>query len=692
MLDSLFKPRSIAIIGASNNPLSIGHIVMQNLIDHGFKGPIFPINPKNPYIKSFKAYKSILDIPDDVDLVNISIKNTYVPMAIEECGRKGVKFAIVHTAGFKEAGEEGEKLEKEMVEIAHRYGMRVYGPNSQGIQNSNEEVSVYANFTFVPMTQGNVSILAQSGGVGEVLKLHLDKIGMGIRMYASYGNECDVSMNEILEYYGEDEGTKVIMLHIETLKDPIGFLEIAKKISKTKPILAVKSGKTREGLKAVSSHTCTLMEKDVTTDVIFRQAGIIRFDTQDEMIQTAIALSNQPEPKGNHVAIVTNTGGPGILAVDECIQAGLQLAELKPKTREFLKERLMPMASLENPVDVIATAGPEHYGAAVEGLMKDPNVDSILISFISATFVDLDGIAATLAEWGPKATKPIIVVLMTTEKWGRLLRAIRAGGIPVYEFPETGARVLINMTRYGLYKHAPEPEFPELDVNKNEVDKLFAGLGEGYIPQADAFAALEAYGIPTAKVMTATNEDGLKAAAKELKFPVVLKVDSKDIVHKSDEGGIALSIRNEKALLKAYEKMDKKFSQFKPAYIVQEQLKEAVETIIGVNNTEGIGPIVMFGLGGIFVEVMKDVQFRLSPLSRQDAEDMISSIRGKAILEGTRGKKGADVKSLADILQRISRLATDHPRILEMDLNPVFSFAPKKGSKVVDVRIRLCKK
>ena len=691
MLDSLFKPRSIAIIGASNNPLSIGHIVMQNLLDHGFKGPIFPINPKNPYIKSFKAYKSILDIPDDVDLVNISIRNTYVPMAIEECGKKGVKFAIVHSAGFKEAGEEGEKLEKEMVAIAHKYGMRVYGPNSQGIQNSDKEVSVYANFTFVPMTEGNVSILAQSGGVGEVLKLHLDKIGMGIRMYASYGNECDVSMNEILEYYGEDEGTKVIMLHIETLKDPIGFLEIAKKISKIKPVLAVKSGKTREGLKAVSSHTGTLMEKDITTDVIFRQAGVIRFDTQDEMIQTAIALSNQPEPKGNRVAIVTNTGGPGILAVDECIQAGLQLAELKPKTKEFLKERLMPMASLENPVDVIATAGPEHYGAAVEGLMKDPNVDSILISFISAPFVDLDGIAATLAAWGPKATKPIIVVLMTIEKWGRLLRAIRAGGIPVYEFPETGARVLINMTRYGLYKHAKEPEFPELVVNKTDVDNLFAGIGEGYIPQADAFAALEAYGIPTAKVLTAKDEAGIRAAAKELKFPVVLKVDSKDIVHKSDEGGIALNIKSENGLIRAYEKMQKKFAQFNPAYIVQEQLKEAVETIIGVNNTEGIGPIIMFGLGGIFVEVMKDVQFRLSPLSRQDAEDMIGSIKGKAILEGTRGRKGADVKSLADILQRISRLATDHPRILEMDLNPVFSFAPKKGSKVVDVRIRLAK-
>lgn len=349
----------------------------------------------------------------------------------------------------------------------------------------------------------------------------------------------------------------------------------------------------------------------------------------------------------------------------------------------------MPMAALDNPVDVIATAGPEHYGAAVEGLMNDPNVDSILINFISAPFVDLDGIAATIASWGAKATKPVIVVLMTIEKWGRLMRTIRQGGVPVYEFPETGARVLINMTHYGLYKHAPEPEFPVLDVKKDEVDSIFGGLDEGYIPQDAAFKALEAYGIPTAKVMRTTNEDELKAAAKELKFPVVLKVDAKEVVHKSDEGGIELGIKNEKALLKAYEKMQKKFAKFNPAYIVQEQLGDAVETIIGVNNTEGIGPIVMFGLGGIFVEVMKDVQFRLTPLSKQDAEDIINSIKGQGILKGVRGKKGADVKSLADVLLRISQLATDHPRILEMDLNPVFSFAPGKGSKVVDVRIRL---
>jgi len=689
MLDPLFKPKAIAIIGASNNPLSIGHIVMKNLLDHGFKGPIFPVNPKDPYIKSFKAYKSILDIPDDIDLVNISIKNTLVPQTIEECGKKGVKFAIVHTAGFKEVGEEGAKLEREMVEIAHKYGMRVYGPNSQGIQNSDENVWVYANFTFVPMTQGNISILAQSGGVGEVLKLHLDKVGKGIRMYASYGNECDVSMNEILAYYGDDPGTKVIMLHIETLKDPIGFLETARNITKRKPVLAVKSGKTKEGLKAVSSHTGTLMEKDVTTDVIFRKAGIIRFDTQDEMIQTAIALSTQPEPKGNRLAIITNTGGPGILAVDECIAAGLKLAELTPETKDFLRKNLLPMAAVENPVDVIATAGPDHYNAAVEGLMNDPNVDSILINFISAPFVDLDGIAAKIAAWGDKATKPVIVVLMTIEKWGRLIRAIRQGGVPVYEFPETGARVLINMTRYGLFKHAPEPEYPKLDVNKAEVESIFNTLDSGYIPQADAFRALEAYGIPTAKVVKVGNVEELEGAVKGLKFPVVLKVDAAGIVHKTEAGGIAMGIKTKAALQKAFDEMSEKFKGHKPSFIIQEQLGDAIETIIGVNNTEGINPIIMFGLGGIFVEVMKDVQFRLSPLSKQDALDMVNSIKGKAILSGVRGKPGADIESLVEILLRISYLAVDFPRIREMDLNPVFSFVPGKGSKVVDVRLNL---
>ncbi|MCK4557749.1 MAG: CoA-binding protein, partial [Candidatus Aminicenantes bacterium] len=277
MLDALFKPRSVAIIGASNNPLSIGHIVMQNLLDHNFKGPIYPINPKSKFIKSFRAYTSVSEIPDEVDLVNISIKNTLVPYVLEDCGKKGVKFAIVHTAGFKEVGEEGLQLERQIVEIAHKYGMRIYGPNSQGIQNSDPAISVYANFTFVPMSPGNISIVAQSGGVGETLKLHLYRIGKGIRMYSSFGNEADVSMNEIIDYYGQDEETKVIMVHIETMKDPAGFLEVASRVTKKKPILALKTGKTSEGTKAVASHTGSLIEQETIADVIFKKSGVLRF-------------------------------------------------------------------------------------------------------------------------------------------------------------------------------------------------------------------------------------------------------------------------------------------------------------------------------------------------------------------------------------------------------------------------------
>ena len=689
MLDELFKPKSIAVIGASNNPLSIGHMVLKNLIDHGFKGPVFPVNPKSPEIMDIKAYKSVLEIPDDIDLVNISIKNVFVPLAIEECGKKGVKFAIIHTAGFKETGEEGIKLQNQILETAKKYNMRLYGPNSQGIQNSDDSVSVYANFTFTPMIPGSISVLAQSGGVGEVFQLQLSKLGYGIRKYASYGNECDVSMNEILDYYGNDDGTKVILLHVETLKDPIEFINIASKITKTKPILAVKSGRTKEGLKAVSSHTGTLMEQDITTDVIFQKAGILRFDTQDEMIQTAVALSTQPVPKGNRVAMITNTGGPAILAVDEVIKAGLEMAELSGETMDFLKEQLYPDASVINPVDVLATASPEQYSASIEALMKDDNVDSILISFITAKFVDVDGIIATFADWSTKATKPMVCVIMTIEDADRLINPIRKSGVPVYEYPESGAHALVDMTRLGKIQRAPEPEFPDLDVNKAEVEKIFDSRSEGYIPQVDAFAALEAYGIPTARVLQITDAESLKAASEELKFPLVMKVDSTDIVHKTDAGGIVLNIKNESNLREVYEELSAKFREHAPEFIVQEQLPDAVEIIIGVNNTQGVGPIVMFGLGGIFVEVMKDVQFRLTPLSIKDANDMIRSIKGYKIIEGVRGKKGACIDSLQDVLLRISKLASDFPQISEMDLNPVFAFGPGEGSKVVDVRIRL---
>jgi acetyltransferase len=691
MLDALFKPRSVAIVGASNNPLSIGHIVMQNLLDHGFNGPIYPINPKSPSIKSFKAYPSIGDIPDEVDLVNISIKNTIVPHIIEECGKKGVKFAIVHTAGFKEVGEEGLKLERHIVEIAHKYGMRIYGPNSQGIQNSDPSVSVYANFTFVPMSPGNISIVAQSGGVGETLKLHLYKAGMGLRMYSSFGNEADVSMNEIIEYYGQDEDTKVIMAHIETLKDPAGFLEVARRITPKKPILALKTGKTSEGVVAVASHTGSLIDQDTLSDVIFQKSGVLRFHSQEEMIHAAMAFSTQPVPMGERVVIVTNTGGPAIIAVDECVSAGLKLAELSPQTREALSQILFTEAIVSNPVDVVATAGPDQYGGTVEALLKDPNMDSLLLNFVTPPFVDCEGVARRLGEIGKTAEKPVVCVVMTIEKWDEVIRLIRESGIPVYDYPETASKVLAAMTEYGKILRGRAPEFKPFDVDKARAEEII-GRHRGkdrFLPQGDVYELLSCYGIPTARTVQVRTEGDLKNAAASMRYPVVLKVDAEDIVHKSDVGGVALDIEDEKTLLNLFKEMAARFAREKPGFILQEYLAGGKEVILGVKGNEGLAPTIMFGLGGVLVEVMKDVQFRLAPLAWEEAREMVRSIQGYPVLEGIRGEPAVDEEKLVEVLARLSQLASDFPEIDEMDLNPVLAFEKGKGAVVVDARLKL---
>ncbi len=691
MLDALFKPKAVAIIGASKNPLSIGHIVTQNLLDHGYKGPIYPINPKETEIQGLNAYPSILDVPGEVDLVNISIKNTIVPKIIEQCGEKGVKFAIVHTAGFKEIGEEGLALEREMVKVGREHGVRIYGPNSQGVQNSDPAVSLYANFTFVPMTPGTVSILAQSGGVGEVLKIPLHKLGMGLRMYASFGNECDVSMNEILEHFGNDDGANVIMLQVETFKDPQGFLEVASRITPRKPILALKAGRTKEGAVAVSSHTGSLMDQDTMADAMFEKAGVLRFDNQDEMTKAAIAFASQPPPSGSKVAIVTNTGGPGILALDEAILGGLELAELTEATQNQLRENLLPMASVKNPVDVIATATPEHYGFTVETLFKDPGVDMVLVNFITAPFVDLEGIARRLKEAAEVANKPAVVVVMTIEKWYGLMQAIRDSGTPVYDFPEDGAKALLAMARYGRVRAGKVEPAPELDVDGNRVASIL-GRYEGkdtFLPQAAVFEILESYGIHSSRTVAVKEAPDLAAAAAETGFPCVLKVDAASVVHKSDAGGVVLNLEDGAALEEAFGGMCEQFGGEDVGFVVQAQKPEGREVILGTKAQEGLRPLIMFGLGGIFVEAMKDVVFRLSPLSANEAVAMLHSIKGLPVLTGTRGMPAVDMDGLAGVLVRLSRLAADFPVIEEMDLNPVFVYPQGTPPVAVDARLRV---
>ena len=689
MLDGLFKPRGIAVVGASANPYSIGHIVIKNLSTYGYKGPIFPINPKGGHIRSFKAFKSVLDVSDPIDLVNISVKYSLVPSVIEECGKKGVQFAIVHTAGFKEVGEEGIQREREMVELAHSYGMRIFGPNSQGIQNADPEVSVYANFTFVPMKPGNISIIAQGGGMGEMLKLHLHNVGLGHRMYCSYGNECDLSMPEILEYYGQDEGTRAIMMQTESFKDPAAFLEVASKITPHKPILAIKAGRTREGSVAVSSHTGTLVDQARMASSMYQKAGVVEFHDTHQMIKAAIAFSTQAPPRGRRIGIITNTGGPAIQAVDVAVDHGLELATWSDGGRARLEEALYAEASLGNPVDVVATANADHYHAAVETLLAEEGTDMVLVFFVTAPFTDTAAIARRIKEATEASDKPVTVVVETYSELYDLIDKLRESDLPVYEFAEDGARALAAMADYADLRDRETEDPPDLGGDPHAVQTILDGYQGhvGYIRQADAFEILKAYGIPIAKVR-AVEDLGELAVVDEIGFPCVLKVDSADIVHKSDEGGVVLDLETPDALVNAYAEMSKKYSGKDVTFIVQEQHPAAREVIVGATESPGLGHLVMFGLGGIFVEVMRDVAFAVAPLSRPEARALMRGITGFPILEGVRGEAPVDLEAVEDVLLRVSRLVANHPQITDLDLNPVLVSAD--GACVVDVRLGVC--
>ena len=689
MLDGLFKPRAVAVIGASNNPYSIGHIVIKNLAQYGFQGPIFPINPKGGHIRGFKAYRSVLEVPDEIDLVNISVSYKLVPDVLRECGEKGVKFAIVHTAGFKEVGEEGVRREREMVELAHSYGMRLFGPNSQGIQNADPEVSVYANFTFVPMKPGNISIVAQGGGMGEMLKLHLHNVGLGHRMYCSYGNECDLTMPEILEYYGQDEGTRVIMMQTESFKAPAAFLEVASRITPHTPILAIKAGRTREGSVAVSSHTGTLVDQARMASAMYEKAGVVEFRDTHQMIKAAIAFSTQEPPRGRRIGMITNTGGPGIQAVDESVDQGLVLATWSEAGRARLAESLYAEASLGNPIDVVATANADHYFAAVDTLLNEAGTDMVLVFFVTAPFTDTEAIARRIKEATAGSDKPVVVVVETFSEFYPLIDRLRASDLPVYEFAEDGARALAAMARYSELRDRETEPPPELSVDRARAEAILAPVaGRGaFLAQVDAFDVLAAYGIPTARVRAVGGAEDLDAAAAEVGFPCVLKVDSAEVIHKSDEGGVVLGIADRAALEETYAALSRRFAGRGAGFVLQEQSPAGHEVIVGATESPGLGHLVMFGLGGVFVEVMKDVAFALAPLSRPEAGALMRNITGYPILEGVRGGKGADLAALEDVLLRVSRLVADLPQIAELDLNPVL--VRPDGACVVDVRLRV---
>jgi acetyltransferase len=695
-LDSLFKPKSIAIIGASSRTYTLGNRIMVNLKRYGFKGPVYPVNPKGETILDIPSSKSILDVPGEVDIAHVIVRANLVGQTLEDCAQKGVKAAIINTSGFKEVGPEGAKMEEELVEIGKRTGLRLFGPNCQGVMNSDPDVNLYSNFTFATMRPGHVSIVAQGGGVAEVINNYFGMHHIGQRMYASNGNACDISVPEIIEYYGEDPETHVIVLHAESFSDPREFLKRVRPVAAKKPILALKSGTTEEGARAVSSHTGGLMESDTTTDVLFDKCGVLRFSNLAELCEAAQAFSMQKVPSGNRVGMVTNAGSPAIIVTDELVKAGLEVPDLSDSSKEALKEELQAIASIANPIDMMATASGKEFGASLKALLNDDNIDAAVVCFMTPFFVDTLSIAQAIEELAAKTDKTLIAVAMTNPaekpEWQETIDRVRAAGVPVYYFPEVAARVLYHMDRYRALRDRPSEQAPNMPFDEPQAFGLVKSAvlsPDGFMSAQDASALLEAYDVLLVEEQRAAKLDDLKAAAERIGYPVVLKAEAPTLIHKTDQGGVVLGIADQTGLEKAFQDLSAKFPQEGLTFLIQRQLEGGMEVIVGGVRSKQLGPMIMFGLGGIHVEVFKDVVFGLAPLNLNEAGAMVNSINAKQLLDGFRGQKGIDKIALIDIVLRVSRMFENHPTIAELDLNPIIAYPEDRPTLVVDARIRL---
>ena len=694
MLDSLFRPKSVAVIGASTKTLHIGNRVIRNLLDFGFKGSVYPVNPKADEIHGLKVYKSILEVPEEngIDVVHMVIPAKFVPQAVEDCGKKKVKNIIINSGGFKEIGPAGEAIENDFLEKAKQYGIRIFGPNCQGIINSDPDIRAYCNFTFTKPEPGHISITALSGGVAEVIHQAFAQKGIGTRIYASNGNACDITIPEIVRYLGDDDGTRVVVLYVEGLRDATTFMEVAKDVAAKKPVLAMKAGRTEVGAKAASSHTGGLAKVDIATELIFKKAGILAFTDEGELCQAAAAFASQPIPKGNRVGIITNTGGPAVIATDAMIDAGLEIPPLSERAVAAIKEKVYPEASVSNPTDLLATGSAAHYRAAMDVMMAEDNIDCIYVNFVTPFFVDTDSIAKEIVEVNRQKKKPIICNLMTDpNQWAETVRILKEGEVPCYSFPGEAARALSAMTHYSQLRSRDMGEpgvFADADKAKAlDIVQKAKASGRQFLSADEVYAVLEAYDIPIAGWGMAANAVEAEKIAAEIGFPVVVKADAQSVVHKSDMGGVAVNLTDGAAVRAAVEGMEKKLKADDLKFFVQKFMPGGKEVILGAKAEPGLGHLIMFGLGGIYVEVLRDVVFNLTPVTKFEAREMLSSVKTAALLEGVRGEKGVDRAKLVETIQRLSQLVSDLPMIQEMDLNPVMAY--EDGAFAVDARISL---
>lgn len=695
MLEKFFSPKSIAVLGASTNKAKLGYAVFKNIIESGYRGKLFPINPHAEEIEGYKCYPSVLDVPEEIDLAAFVIPNKIVPQAIDECGRKGIKAVMIITAGFKEVGGEGAKLEKEVVRIASQYGIRIWGPNCLGIIDTYTPL----NASFAPgmPLQGNISFMSQSGALCTAIHDWAMREGIGFSKFVSYGNKADLCETDFLEAFAEDPNTKVIAGYLEDVTDGVRFIRVATQVAKKKPIIILKAGITAEGAKAASSHTGSLAGSERAYAAAFKQAGIIRAMTVEELFDLATAFATQPLPKGRRVAVITNAGGPGIMATDACEKMGLEMTSFESATIDYLKKHLPPAANVYNPVDLIGDASSDRYKLALEAVTKDPNVDGLIVLLAPTAMVDIDETAKVIAQLPQKDDKPVFTSFMGRKSIEGAVEILKSAKIPNYNFPERAAASLLEMAKYAEWRQKPLKEPKNYQVDKEKVKKILEEVkaeGRVNLTTFEAIEVISAYGISTPKTGLAKDMEAAVDLARSIGYPVVMKIASPDILHKSDIGGVKVGLRNDDEIRDFFDLMFIRAKRYMPkaeiqGVIIQEMVSGGKEVILGMSRDPQFGPLLMFGLGGIYVEVLKDVTFRIAPLTEDDAWQMVQEIHSYPLLRGVRGEAPADVKSIVESLLRLSQLVTDFPEMLELDVNPLKVAEEGKGSVAVDVRITI---
>ncbi len=695
-LEYIFRPSSVAVIGASGRKGKIGREILHNLIVNEFNGKVFPVNPNYEVIHSIKCYSTILDVPDAVDLAIIVVPRDAVLEVVEKCGNKGVRGLVVISAGFKEVGGEGIELENRLVEICHRYRMRMIGPNCFGIVNTDPKYSLNCTFGKTSALQGRVGFVSQSGALGEAIMNHAHELGLGFSMVASIGNKADISANDILEFWKDDPQTDVILLYLENFGNPRRFPMIAREISRKKPIVAVKSGRTTQGARAASSHTGALAELDVGVDALFDQCGVMRVSSVEELFDVASALANQPIPKGNRVAIVSNAGGPALLATDALVSMGMDVSPYTGDTKRKLKKALSGQGTVNNPLDLVAGARGKEFKAALDVVKNDTNYDTIIPIFVPPVTIDQMDVARSILE-GVKGTgKTILACFMGTGESKEGVHFLKQNGIPVYEFPEAIAKTLSELDYLRKWIERPRGKFKKFKVEKNKAQQIFEesiAHGEVTIAGEKALEILNYYGIPVASNVVAYNEKEAVAAADKAGYPVVVKVNTPTILHKTELGAVVVDLRTPKEVRTAFGDLKKKVARLTKgksrerfSVFIQEMVSGGIETVLGMITDPSFGPLIMFGLGGIYVEILKDVAFRISPLNDKNIEEMIQSLKSYPLLTGFRGADPVDMTTLKESLQRLSQLVSDFDMIAEIDINPFIACSQKGKSKTVDAR------